>query len=366
MPDGPSSSDVRPIGRVPVRNIWLLFLYASNLAQFFGRHSLEVEASPDFPSLIARLLCFAVEQRLRRNLSRGYRRVDQVMTRVRGRIEILATYAGGHLDRGAVACRFDELTMDTPRNRLARAALIQLAGRIDDDILARRCRRLAGDLLRQGVSGTKPSRQEIAGDRPGRHDGEDLLMIGLSRVVFDLVLPTEEEGAIPFAGVESDAALVRRLFEKAIGNFCRSELVPLGWKVRQGKKLSWQFDSANEAIAEIFPAMEIDIELENAAARVIVDTKFTSVFGRSRYKETVLKSAHIYQLYTYLRSQERPDDVLSLNSQGMLLHPTVGATLDETVSIQGHPIRFVTIDLTLPAIQIVERLRAIVSNHGLA
>ena len=31
------------------------------------------------------------------------------------------------------------------------------------------------------------------------------------------------------------------------------------------------------------------------------------------------KTGHIYQLYSYLRSQERDDDPRSLNSEGMLL-----------------------------------------------
>jgi 5-methylcytosine-specific restriction enzyme subunit McrC len=64
----------RPIttGRIPVRNLWLLLLYASDLARFGDRFDAAVEESPDLPDLVARLLCFAVEHRLRRNLSRGY------------------------------------------------------------------------------------------------------------------------------------------------------------------------------------------------------------------------------------------------------------------------------------------------------
>ncbi len=352
------------IGSIPVRNIWLLFLYASNLAHFFGRHSVEVESSPDFHELVARLLCFAVEQRLRRNLNRGYRRVEAILPRVRGRIDLLRTYSDGHLDRGSVACRLDEYTFDTPRNRLARAALGALLKRLDHEELAGRCRRLEGDLQRHGVVGPKPSPQEIAGDRVGRHDHDDLLMIGLSKIVFDLVLPTEEDGSATLTEVDKGARLVRRLFEKAVGNFCRSELSPLGWKVRQSKRLSWQFDGRSDGIDAIFPTMEVDIELENATRRVIVDTKFTSVFGRSQYRSTVLKSAHIYQLYTYLRSQERSDDPLSLTSTGMLLHPTVGDEVDEFATIQGHRIHFVTVDLTLPALEVVNRLRTILTFVG--
>jgi 5-methylcytosine-specific restriction enzyme subunit McrC len=98
------------LDQIPVRNVWLLFLYASGLAQFRDRFEAEVEDSPDFKSLVARLLCYATEKRLRRNLSFGYRRREEVLRRVRGRINILETVSADLFRRGEVACRFEELT----------------------------------------------------------------------------------------------------------------------------------------------------------------------------------------------------------------------------------------------------------------
>ena len=110
--------------------------------------------------------------------------------------------------------------------------------------------------------------------------------------------------------------------------------------------------------------MVTDIILEHAVhgRRIIIDTKFTAVFGSSPHRFAVLKSGYIYQLYAYLRSQERTDDPLSLMASGMFLHPTVDADLDETVRIQGHDIRFVTVDLTLPTADIIQRLRKFIPS----
>src|SRR5690606_6568841 len=140
----------------------------------------------------ARILCYAVDRRLRRNLSRGYVQRRAALTRVRGRIDILETFAGDLLSKGMIACRFEEFTFDTPRNRLVRAALHALVTPVDDAVLAHECARLAGDLGRQGVGGIRPGRAELSADRIGRHDAEDLLMVTLARLVFDLVLPTED------------------------------------------------------------------------------------------------------------------------------------------------------------------------------
>ena len=88
---------------------------------------------------------------------------------MRGRIDILGTLSESLLTKGLVACRFEEPTFDTPRNRLVRAALDVLANRVDDGVLAHECGRLAGDLGRVGVGGLRPSRSELSADRPDRN-----------------------------------------------------------------------------------------------------------------------------------------------------------------------------------------------------
>ncbi|MGM0561149.1 MAG: 5-methylcytosine-specific restriction endonuclease system specificity protein McrC [Pseudomonadota bacterium] len=356
------SGEEEGVGRIPVRNIWLLFLYASGLARLQDQYEAEVEATPDFPSLIARLLCHAVEKRMRRNLSRGYRSREAVLTRVRGRIDLLRTHANDLLAKGAVACRFDEHTFDTPRNRLVRAALDALAGWVDDDLLAHDCRRLARSLGEQGVSGSLPSRGEISADRIGRHDADDQMMVSLARLVFDLVLPTEQSGQHTLARVEKDAQLVRKLFEKAVGNFLAVELPPdEGWQVFQGKRLNWQIEAQSQRIPEIMPGMQTDIILESLQQwrRIIIDTKFTGIFTGTEYKSSLLKSGYIYQLYAYLRSQEAADDPLSNETEGILLHPAIDVDVDESVVIQGHRMRFLTVDLARPSDEIIEQLRKV-------
>lgn len=350
------------VGRIPLRNIWFLFLYASGLAQFHGQFATEVEESPELPDLVGRLLAHTVERRLRRNLSRGYRSKAEVLTRVRGRIDILKTEAHGLLLRGEVACRYEELTVDTPRNRLVRAALDRLAPWVSAPSLSHTCRQLAGDLGRLGVSGQAPTKAEISLDRISRNNAEDALMVALARLVFDLVLPSEEIGQTAMSGVAKDEWLVRQLFEKAVGTFLAIELAPQGWRVDPGKKLKWQIEAETSGIAAILPGMQTDIMLEQAQVgrRIVVDTKFTAIFTQSAWKTTVLKSGYLYQLYAYLRSQVRIDDALSLKTEGILLHPAVDGMVDECVAMQGHTLRFMTVDLFAPTADIVLQLRRVV------
>lgn len=349
------------LDKIPVRNVWLLFLYASGLAKFRDRFEAEVEDSPDFKSLVARLLCYVTEKRLRRNLSFSYRRREAVLHRVRGRIDILETVSADLFRRGEVACRFEELTIDTPRNRLVRAALTRLGGGLQNADLAHHCRALTTALGRVGVSAETPARSEITSDQIARHESEDRLMVSLAKAVFDLVLPTETAGARMLLKAQREETEFRKLFEKAMGNFFASELQDKGWRVDPGKQYRWPVSAASPSICSYLPIMITDIILENEAERrrIIIDTKFTNILTPSRHGGDQFKTGHLYQLYAYLRSQEREADPLSFSSEGMLLYPAIGLNIDECALIQGHRMRFATVDLSQPTAQVIARLRTL-------
>ena len=356
------------LDEIPVRNIWLLFLYASDLAQFCGRFNAEVEQSPDFKSLLARLLCYTTERRLRRNLSFAYRARRDVLRRVRGRIDILETVTEDLFLKGKVACRFAELTVDTPRNRLVRAAHSKMASFQLDDGLASRCRTLAHSLGRIGVSAELPSRAEIASDQIARHEAEDRLLVSLANAVFNLILPTEEPGGRSVLTAHRKEVTLWKLFEKAIGNFFAAELPREdGWRVFTSKQQAWPVTACSRGLNDYLPSMETDIIVENIQAqrRIVVDTKFNQVVTRSQFGGLRFKTAHLYQLFAYLRSQEEASDPMSISADGILLYPSAGLHIDETALIQKHRMRFVTVDLGRPSAEVVEQLRAIPTSSTL-
>ena len=353
---------------IPVRNIWLLFLYASGLAQFRDRFNAEVEQSPDFKSLLARLLCYATEKRLRRNLSFGYQARRDVLRRVRGRIDILKTVTESLLRKGQVACRFTELTVDTPRNRLVRAALGEMASFQLDDGLANHCRTLSHCLGRIGVGAELPSRAEIVSDQIARHEVDDRLLVSLGNAVFKLILPSEDTGGRSVLAAQREGITLWKLFEKAIGNFFAAELPREdGWTVRTSTQHKWPVAACSRGLGAYLPNMETDIIIENVQSqrRIIVDTKFNEVVTRSQFGALRFKTEHLYQLFAYLRSQESPGDPMSISADGMLLYPSAGLHVDETALIQGHRMRFVTVDLARPSAEVVEQLRTIPTSSTL-
>lgn len=365
--DSEPSASVGYIGQIPVRNLWLLMLYASDFFRHLEGSKIAVEDNPDdIAELVAEILLRIVERRLMRNLSHGYRHREAVVNRVRGRIDLLKTERHQLLERGKVACRFDELTVDTPRNRLVRAALERLSSLVRTNALRHRCRVVAATLFRMGVIGPKPTSGELAGDRFGRHDVQDVHMVYAAKLAFDLSLPTEESGIENLLSPDREESWVRRLFEKAVAGFYDVVLTPEGWRVDAGKHQDWQASEQSEGVAAILPGMRTDIILEHPvdARRLIIDTKFTSITKKGHYNKESLKSGYLYQMYAYVRSQEQADDSLSLNASGMLLHPSVGDAVDEFVTIQGHVFRFSTVDLASTAAEIRRQLLQVIGCTG--
>jgi 5-methylcytosine-specific restriction enzyme subunit McrC len=281
-----------------------------------------------------------------------------VLGRLRGRIDLLNTERHQLLSRGKVACRFDDLTVNTPRNRFVRAALDAIAGIVSRTELAHRCRVNASGLKKLGVTGEKPIRNEISVDRLGRHDGEDRLMVAAAHLAFDLALPTEIAGDKSFISPDREITWIRRLYEKAVAGFYDVVMSPDGWHVEAGKTIGWLIDNKTSGIDKILPSMRTDIVLDHnvLGKRFVIDTKFTSILTRGWYREESLRSGYLYQIYAYLRSQEDNKDPLASHASGLLLHPSVGEIVDETVVIQGHEIRFATVDLGAEAAEIRKQL----------
>ena len=351
--------EVHAVAGIPLRNIWLLMLYSSDLFRVLGDASVAAEERPDeIPDLVAELLAHYVERRLRRHLSYGYRIRSAELSHVRGRIEHLRSERGRLLERGKIACRFDELTIDTPRNRYVLAALEKLAPLVGSSALANRLRTLASGFKRLGVSARMPTHAEISTHTFGRHDRQDQQMVAAAELAFQLALPTEARGTKTLSMPERDIVWLRRLFEKAMAGFYAVALKSQGWEVQPGKVLQWPIENRSDGINHILPSMRTDIVLEHAVAsrRIVIDTKFTSLLKRGWYRDATIRSAYVYQIYAYLRSQEDTTDALSLSSEGLLLHPAVGQSIREAVDIQGHRIQFATVDLSASTTQIRGRL----------
>ena len=334
------------VAKIPIKNIWLLLLYASNLYRSLGKQQrIQLENnSEDLIKLAAKLYC-DVTEKLMRSLSCGYIQQTQILNRVRGKIDILATVRQHLLEKGRIQCQFEVLTIDTPKNRYIHAAAHTLLRLIEDEKLKIRCQKIIShfNTLKIGQS----THYDFRADYFDRSGTQDRYLLTLCRLIFELAIPTEQAGVQSVEQINKTDTWLRQLFEKATIGFARVNLPASSWKISSGKQLSWQQESASNHINKFLPDMQTDLIIEHTACqhRMIIDTKCTSIVRQSRSKKDKFKSEHIYQLYAYLRSQEKTTDTPSCHATGMLLYPAIDENINEHVIIQNHIIKFSTINL---------------------
>jgi 5-methylcytosine-specific restriction enzyme subunit McrC len=343
---------------IPVRSLWLLLIYASDMLPQLRsgeRESLLAgDHDADLIGAIAEVLVSEVETRIRKQLTFHYQRTSADLTRVRGRINHLRTLTNRLMDQGRIACTYEELTVNSPRNRFVAATLLE-ASRIvspsgPDAAASRRrsqrCADAAFAMQRQGVDPRPPSRAELSKDRLGHHDARDRRMLDAAHLVHEMAVPYHERGPRSVPRILRDEDRYRKLFEKAVRGYLRYTLEPAGWTV-DSPQLKWRHQCETDA-HELLPLMKTDIVLTNVTdkRRIVVETKFTDALVEYHGKTTINRD-FIYQIYAYLRSQTGGGDAVTDSSEGVLLFVAANGRppLDRSVTIQGHPIRFLSVDL---------------------
>ena len=87
--------------------------------------------------------------------------------------------------------------------------------------------------------------------------------------------------------------------------------------------------------------MKPDLVLqERSSSRLIIlDTKFTAhSFLENQWGKEIFDSAHLYQLYAYLKSQEHLSDA-HRTAMGILLYPVIDESFSERIELQDHIMR---------------------------
>ncbi len=348
---------------IPIRNLWYILLYAWNEVATRDHCRTEVEQSPTLDALLASMLVRLMQQRLRIGLGRSYMDQGRILHGIRGRIDFSESLKRLTFQNGQAYCLFQEFRANAPKNQIVRSALTRLVqiGQFGPDKaqaeeLRQRLRRLIRDL--EGIDLVEVNLDLIRRQHLGRNDGDYRLMLAICELILQRQMPTEAMGHDVLPGLDRDAMTLHQVYERFVANFYRMHLGE--WSVVPQAPLDWHATKSSPYL----PAMRPDLVLRHRrSGRVVVlDTKFTPyALSRGRFGRDQFDSSHLYQLYAYLRSQERSSDQ-DRAASGILLYPTVRQHISEEVELQGHSIQLETVDLSLPWMEIEERLIAIIDK----
>lgn len=361
IPEGAPMSTVKLTKTgIPIRNLWHMLLYVWDAFELKDRWNADVENAPSLDTLLATILANLIQQRLRIGLGRDYRNHAAEIPGIRGRVGFTESLKRMSFEHGRAYCRFQVFSANVPKNQIVRstiARLIQVGdfGPIEWEAneLRSRLRRLVRDLEVAEIIELKAT--SIRREAMKRHDMDYALMLAICYVIYERQMPTETKGDSRLLGLDRDDLTLYNLYERFIAKFYAHHLV--GWTVSPQQKLTWP----TEDTSEYLPAMYPDLTLQPKATGhlVVLDTKFTAkVLITGRWENLTFNRDHLFQIYAYLKSQEHRSTHYG-SSTGVLLYPTVNHGVSESITIQGHLIRWETVDLAKPWEEIEQDLIAI-------
>ena len=286
-----------------------------------------------------------------------------MLHRIRGRIGFSESLKRLAFQNGQAYCLFQEFSANAPKNQIVRTALTRLVqtgqfgpDKLQAEGLRQRLRRLVRDL--EGIDLIEFNLDMIRRQLLGRNDGDYRLMLAICELILQRQMPTEAMGQDVLPGLDRDVVTLHQVYERFVANFYRIHLGE--WSVTPQALLSWNTTKPSRYL----PSMRPDLVLRHrGSSRVVVlDTKFTPyALISGRFGRDQSDSSHLYQLYAYLRSQEHVSEQHRIAS-GILLYPTVHRDISETGELQGHTISVKTIDLSMPWMEIQDRLIAIIDE----
>ena len=332
---------------IPIRNVWHMLLYAWNEYRPGQRLKAETQSAPSLDALFALVLSDLMQQRFRIGLGRDYRTSSMLIRGVRGRVDFATSIERLAFQHGQAQCEFQSYGPNVRKNQVIRSTLHRLAQRGDfgpslkrAEELRHRVQRIVRALEMVDLIDLNPA--VVRREQLQRHDSDYRLMLAVCHLVWQREMPTDATGNHDLAGLDRDSMTLWRVFERFVANFYAGRLS--GWTVKAQAGLKWH----ESRTSQFLPAMCADLLLRESATKrtIVLDTKFTkNILVGGRVDNLIFNRDHLFQMYAYLRSQ---DDVSEhfRRATGILLYPTVKFGISDVVEMQGHCIRWETIDLS--------------------
>jgi 5-methylcytosine-specific restriction enzyme subunit McrC len=323
---------------IPLENIYYLLAYAWDRLDEADLTLVSGLSAHSLAELFARVLRSGVSHLLLRGLDRSYVSKTEELSGVRGRIEIAASLQRVSFPQGRAVCSFDELSIDTPANRIIKSTLRHLAAETtlstqDAESLRDLYRRLPG-VATLALQDSSFRRVNVAVNR-----SQYGFLLDVCELVHHNLLMDEKSGEFVFRDFTRDNKQMARLFELFLRRFYAREQQQFAVVA---PKLQWDADGPDSVLAYL-PEMRTDLVLRSSSQTIVIDAKYYAEALSRYFEKDTIRSDHLYQMAAYLRhiSVGLPASRVC----GMLLYPRTTESLHFDFSLQGHPFRIATVNL---------------------
>lgn len=331
-----SESDTR--SKFVIKNIYYMMAYAFRSLSLGEYASLDKEDFDYIEDLYAEILSIGIASQRKRGFERLYRPISETAMAVRGRIDLRETIRLKVARKNSICCTYDELSLDTPKNRILKTAALKLVQ--NENVSKDRRVRLKRMIQVMGEVGveTNVHRIDWSALRFHRNNHGYQLLMNVCHMVIEGSLLSSDDGETRLQNIDDNQQL-STLYEKFIREYLRLNYPQLNAQVVNMK-----------SPLSIIPGLWTDITLTSDRAILIIDAKCYGNILKPAYQsdKEIISSSNCHQIIHYV-AREAHDQQSSPGKKimGMLLYARTykDRELDEHWEEIGHDFFVRTLDL---------------------
>lgn len=293
-----------PVSNILMKNIYYMLAYAFRALNESDQKKITAEHFDNIHNLFAEILANGIVKQLKQGLHKEYVEKKELVTSLRGKIDIPGTIRLTMARRAQLHCEFDDFSENNTLNQVLKSAMMILI-RSANITSERRSRLKKLMLFFSNVNEIQTSEISWKSIKTPRYNQGYRLLLIISRLIIENLLILENDGKEQLASFLDDQKM-HQLFEKFILEYFKKHWPALKPRSPQ---IAWAIEQEELGM---LPVMQSDIVLEakataDAPARIlIIDAKYyanpvaSKVSGRA-----TLISQHLYQIFTYVKNRQK-------------------------------------------------------------
>lgn len=336
---------------IPIRNIYYMLLYAFQVLNEQGYKNIATEHFDNVAELCAAILDKGIAIQLKRGLGREYIEQTDVLSAVRGRIDLSESIKTQSLQKKQLVCNYDEFSVNSYMNQILKTTLELL---LRSDISKSRKKQLKKHLVFLGEVESLDLYNINWKIQYNRTNQTYRMLISICYLVIKGLLQTQSDGTTRLMDFLDEQRMCR-LYEKFILEYYRKECPQV---IATASQIPWALD---DGIATMLPVMQSDIMLTKGNKVLIIDAKYYSHTTQSQYDVQTLHSANLYQIFTYVKNKDMEFGDQPHKVSGLLLYAGTDEAVQPNNSYQmsGNTIGVRTLDLDCDFAEIKTQLNNI-------
>ena len=340
-----------------IKNIYYMLSYAFSTLHQDEYESIATEEFENLHNLFAAILAKGISWQLKQGLYRDYQNRQENLSTMRGKIVFAPTIQNRLSQKLLLACEYDELSENNLLNQILKTTVLILLrhGRVEEKYKTELKKAM---LFFSGVTQINPQLIRWNTIRFQKNNQSYQMLIGICQLVLEGMLLTTEEGEYRLASF-IDEQHRSRLYEKFILEYYQKEWPQIKATASQ---IPWALDNGE---GTLLPAMQSDVMLAQGNRILIIDAKYYSSTMQVQYDVHSLRSAHLYQIFTYVKNKDAEFGSAPHKVSGMILYAKTDETIQPNNEYQmsGNQISVRTLDLNKEFKYIAEQLNTIIKEH---